>query len=98
MPRQSDLRFTFELLQGDAFEVVEFELEEALSQPFKLTLDLASHDPAIDFNRVHEHARVRALIGQAVREQTRLGALLAPYTDRAWQRVVSDLTYSGAAR
>ncbi|MOA60162.1 hypothetical protein D3C78_1849750 [compost metagenome] len=48
--------------------------------------------------RVHEHARVRALIGQAVREQTQLGALLAPYTDRAWQRVVSDLTYSGAAR
>ncbi|WP_095083475.1 hypothetical protein [Pseudomonas sp. Irchel s3h17] len=48
--------------------------------------------------RVHEHARVRALIGQAVREQTQLGALLAPYTDRSWQRVVSDLTYSGAAR
>ncbi|MNF60826.1 hypothetical protein D3C84_424490 [compost metagenome] len=52
MPRQSDLRFTFEPLQGDAFEVVEFELEEGLSRPFKLTLDLASHDPAIDFNRV----------------------------------------------
>ncbi|POA16717.1 type VI secretion system tip protein VgrG, partial [Pseudomonas sp. FW300-N1A1] len=52
MPRQSDLRFTFEPLQGDAFEVVEFELEEGLSRPFKLTLDLASHDPAIDFSRV----------------------------------------------
>ena len=52
MPRQSDLRFTFEPLQGDAFEVVEFKLEEGLSQPFKLTLDLVSHDPAVDFNRV----------------------------------------------
>ena len=36
MPRQSDLRFTFEPLQGDAFEVVEFTLEEGLSQPFKI--------------------------------------------------------------
>ena len=52
MPRQSDLRFTFEPLQGDAFEVVEFKLEEGLSQPFKLTLDLVSHDSAVDFNRV----------------------------------------------
>ncbi|CAK9889634.1 MULTISPECIES: type VI secretion system Vgr family protein [Pseudomonas] len=52
MPRQSDLRFTFEPLQGDAFEVVEFRLEEGLSQPFHLSLELASHDPAIDFNRV----------------------------------------------
>lgn len=52
MPRQSDLRFTFEPLQGDAFEVVEFHLEEGLSQPFRLGLELASHDPAIDFNRV----------------------------------------------
>ncbi|WP_256584599.1 contractile injection system protein, VgrG/Pvc8 family, partial [Pseudomonas sp. Irchel 3F5] len=52
MPRQSDLRFTFEPLQGDAFEVVEFQLEEGLSQPFHLSLELASHDPAVDFNRV----------------------------------------------
>ncbi|MEG0860158.1 MAG: type VI secretion system tip protein TssI/VgrG [Pseudomonas sp.] len=52
MPRQSDLRFTFEPVQGDAFEVIEFTLEEGLSQPFILNLELASHDPAIDFNRV----------------------------------------------
>ncbi|TWR86189.1 hypothetical protein FJD38_21315 [Pseudomonas saxonica] len=36
MPRQSELRFTFEPLQGDVFEVVEFTLEEGLSQPFKI--------------------------------------------------------------
>lgn len=50
MPRQSDLRFTFEP-QGSAarFDVIEFRLEEALSQPFRLSLDLSSHDPDIDF-------------------------------------------------
>ncbi|GLH46592.1 type VI secretion system Vgr family protein [Pseudomonas lactis] len=52
MPRQSDLRFTFEPLKGDAFDVVSFTLEEGLSQPFKLHLELASHNAAIDFNNV----------------------------------------------
>ncbi len=52
MPRQSDLRFTFEPLQGDPFDVVSFTLVEGLSQPFKLELELASHNAAIDFNRV----------------------------------------------
>jgi type VI secretion system secreted protein VgrG len=52
MPRQSDLRFTFEPLKGDPFDVVSFTLEEGLSQPFKLELELASHNPAIDFNSV----------------------------------------------
>jgi type VI secretion system secreted protein VgrG len=52
MPRQSDLRFTFTPLKGDPFDVVSFTLEESLSQPFKLTLELASHNAAIDFNRV----------------------------------------------
>ncbi|QXI30589.1 type VI secretion system Vgr family protein [Pseudomonas vanderleydeniana] len=52
MPRQSDLRFTFEPLQGDAFDVVSFTLDEGLSKPFKLQLELASGDPAVDFNRL----------------------------------------------
>ncbi|MCI1737422.1 MAG: type VI secretion system tip protein VgrG, partial [Pseudomonas veronii] len=52
MPRQSDLRFTFEPLKGDSFEVVSFTLNEGLSQPFKLELELASHNAAVDFNRV----------------------------------------------
>ena len=52
MPRQSDLRFTFEPLKGDAFEVISFTLEEGLSRPFKLELELASHNAAVDFNRV----------------------------------------------
>lgn len=52
MLRQSDLRFTFEPLKGDAFDVVSFKLDESLSQPFKLTLELASHNAAIDFNNV----------------------------------------------
>ncbi|NWE80400.1 contractile injection system protein, VgrG/Pvc8 family, partial [Pseudomonas yamanorum] len=32
--------------------VVSFKLEEGLSPPFKLTLELATHNAAIDFNRV----------------------------------------------
>ena len=52
MPRQCDLRFTFAPLKGDAFDVVSFTLEEGLSQPFKLELQLASHNAAIDFNNV----------------------------------------------
>lgn len=52
MPRQSDLRYTFEPLRGDPFEVVSFTLEEGLSRPFLLKLELASHNAAIDFNRV----------------------------------------------
>ncbi|MET3654748.1 type VI secretion system Vgr family protein [Dyella japonica] len=57
MPRQSDLRFTFAATpsgntQPPAFDVVSFELREALSEPFVLTLDLASADPAVDFGAV----------------------------------------------
>lgn len=52
MSRQSDLRFTFEPLKGDPFEVVSFTLREGVSEPFKLELELASHNAAIDFNRV----------------------------------------------
>jgi type VI secretion system secreted protein VgrG len=49
MPRQSDLRFTFEPASGAAFDVVKFILKEALSETFKLELDLSSSDLAVDF-------------------------------------------------
>ncbi len=58
MAAQSDLRFTFEPLRGDPFEVVSFTLEEGLSQPFKLELELVSHHPAIDFYRTLDLAAV----------------------------------------
>ena len=58
MPRQSDLRYTFKSLRGDPFEVVSFTLEEGLSQPFKLELELVSHHPAIDFYRMLDLAAV----------------------------------------
>jgi type VI secretion system secreted protein VgrG len=51
MPRQSDLRFTFAVLGGEAapaFEVIEFDLEEGLSETFLLDLKLSSTDPLID--------------------------------------------------
>ncbi len=49
MSRQSDLRFTFEPASGTAFEVIEFHLTEALSEPFCLELELASANAAVDF-------------------------------------------------
>ncbi|MEC4025647.1 type VI secretion system tip protein TssI/VgrG, partial [Pseudomonas fulva] len=51
MPRQSDLRFTVTAPAGD-FEVAAFSLDEALSTPFRLHLELASFDPAIDFAKL----------------------------------------------
>ncbi|SAK76014.1 Rhs element Vgr protein [Caballeronia pedi] len=52
MPRQSDLRFTFEPASGVAFDVLEFDLKEALSEIFELTLELSSADPAVDFGKM----------------------------------------------
>ncbi|WP_286892076.1 type VI secretion system Vgr family protein [Achromobacter sp. UBA2119] len=55
MPVQSDLRFTFDLIGStatDAFEVVRFDLHEALSETFLLTVDLSSANPAVDFGQV----------------------------------------------
>jgi type VI secretion system secreted protein VgrG len=49
MPRQSDLRYTFEPSGGADFEVIEFTLDESLSKPFKLDLKLASFDAELDF-------------------------------------------------
>ncbi len=51
--RQRDLKFTFVVGEGNlAFDVVEFELEEALCEPFRLNLKLASDKNAIDFKQV----------------------------------------------
>ncbi|WP_286897872.1 type VI secretion system Vgr family protein [Achromobacter sp. UBA2119] len=55
MPTQSHLRFTFAV--GDKlFEVVKFSLTEGLSEPFKLEVDLASTNAAIDFGSVLDRA------------------------------------------
>ncbi|RQS58615.1 type VI secretion system tip protein VgrG, partial [Burkholderia sp. Bp8963] len=52
MPHQSDLRFTFQIVGGMDFEVIEFTLDEALSETYRLELDLASSDRAVDFGQV----------------------------------------------
>ncbi|WP_028696038.1 type VI secretion system Vgr family protein [Pseudomonas cremoricolorata] len=50
MTRQSNLRYSFQPLQGNAqFEVVSFELHEAISTPFQLQLKLISFENDIDF-------------------------------------------------
>ena len=50
MPSQSDLSFCFEpLASRTPFEVVSFTLEETLSTPFKLTLELICYRVDVDF-------------------------------------------------
>jgi len=51
MAVQSDLRFTFTAAAGE-FDVVEFHLTEALSETFRLEVDLSSTDSAVDFGQV----------------------------------------------
>lgn len=50
MPNQSDLSYRFEpLASQDPFEVVSFTLDEALSTPFRLVLELVSYEDNVDF-------------------------------------------------
>ena len=53
MPSQTDLRFSFQPLAGeDVFEVVSFELDEAISSPFQLKLELISFEGDVDFSQL----------------------------------------------
>ena len=53
MPGQSDLRFTFQPLAGQSdFEVVSFELDEMISSPFQLKLELISFEDEVDFGQL----------------------------------------------
>lgn len=52
MKWKSELRFTFSVEGGHDFEVVEFDLKEALSEPFRLELNLASAHPSIAFGQI----------------------------------------------
>ncbi|MEN4918003.1 type VI secretion system tip protein TssI/VgrG [Achromobacter spanius] len=53
MPRLSDVRFTFTpSAVGLDFEVIQFTLDEALSETFQLHVELSSFDAAVDFGAV----------------------------------------------
>ncbi|AEJ12728.1 type VI secretion system Vgr family protein [Pseudomonas putida S16] len=59
------MRFTFQPLAGQIdFEVVSFELDEMISSPFQLKLELISFEDEVDFGQlldqpsaVHDLAR-----------------------------------------
>ncbi|SIT07910.1 type VI secretion system secreted protein VgrG [Achromobacter sp. MFA1 R4] len=56
MPRLSDMRFTFSpAAAGVDFEVIEFTLDEALSETFLLRVELSSFDAAVDFGVLLDH-------------------------------------------
>ncbi|HTV86031.1 MAG TPA: type VI secretion system tip protein TssI/VgrG [Dyella sp.] len=61
MSRQTDLRFTFQAASGPALEVIEFHLDEALCEPYVLTLELASAHAAIDFGQLLDQPAVFTL-------------------------------------
>jgi len=53
MPSQTDLHFTFQPLVGRSeFEGVSFELDEAISTPFQLHLELISFEDDVDFGQL----------------------------------------------
>lgn len=52
MSHQADIRFTFSVIEGEDFEVIEFHLTEALFETFRLDLELGSRSPDVDFRRV----------------------------------------------
>ncbi|NIF26632.1 type VI secretion system tip protein VgrG [Pantoea sp. Tr-811] len=53
MPKQSDLRFSFQPLAADVtLEVVSFVLDEALSTPFQLHLELIGYEDDINFGHL----------------------------------------------
>jgi uncharacterized protein involved in type VI secretion and phage assembly len=59
-----DLRFSFSIVGGMAFELVEFTLDEGLSEPFVLNLELACAPPAILAKRTPAESQPLAVIGQ----------------------------------
>jgi len=53
MPSESDFYFIFQPLAGQSeFEVVSFELNEAISTPYQLNLELISFDDEVDFGQL----------------------------------------------
>ncbi|KAF0862492.1 type VI secretion system Vgr family protein [Pseudomonas sp. LD120] len=68
--RQRDLKFTFSVTSAQVeFEVVEFTLEEAMCEPYRLALELASYTPNIDFSHILDQPAVLTIWqgGNAVR-------------------------------
>ena len=52
MSRPCGYRFSFTPVNGAAFDVIEFTLDEALSETYRLSVELSSFDPAVDFGVV----------------------------------------------
>lgn len=69
MPRQTDLRYTFEPAGGGDFDVVAFTLSEGLSEPFVLNVQLSSEDANVDFGGLLDQAALFTIWrkGEAVR-------------------------------
>lgn len=70
MAHQSDVRFTFVPADKSlVFDVVEFTLDEGLSELYELTLELSSFNPSIDFGAILDRSALFTIWchGQPVR-------------------------------
>ncbi|MBU8976078.1 type VI secretion system tip protein VgrG [Lysobacter sp. MMG2] len=81
MPMQSDLRFRLAVPDGPDLDVVRFELEESVSQPFRLELDLSSFNDAIDTNTLLDHEATFTIERDGIAERTVVGIVTAFETD-----------------
>lgn len=75
--RQSDVRFRFSVPECAALDVVRFELEEGVSQSFRLELELSSFDHAIDPNALLDRDATFTIERDGIAERTVVGIITA---------------------
>ncbi|MDR0183166.1 type VI secretion system Vgr family protein [Lysobacter arvi] len=77
MSHQSRLRFGFGADDSSAFDVVRFDLEEGVCQPFRLELDLSSFDDAIGPNALFDREAQFTIERDGIVERTITGVVTA---------------------
>ena len=77
MPQQSDTRFNLHLDDGPDLEVVRFSLTEGVSRPFRLELELASADAAIDPNALLDREARFTIERSGIAERTIVIAVIS---------------------
>lgn len=83
MAHLSDLRFALVVAGDLSLDVVRFDLEEGISQPFRLELDLSSFDAAIDANALLDREAVFTIERNGIAERTVVGIVTSFQMDEA---------------
>ncbi|WP_342315624.1 type VI secretion system tip protein VgrG [Lysobacter sp. FW306-1B-D06B] len=77
MAHLSDLHFTLVVSSELSLDVVRFDLEEGISQPFRLELDLSSFNDTIDANALLDREATFTIERDGVVERTVVGIVTA---------------------